>query len=813
MSRLFLAVIFSWGITSLANAQHTLYGYVIDQESKETLIGANLYIPEATTGSSTNEYGYFNISLPEGETMLETSYIGYQKDCRVIRHSGDCLITIELKPNKSLAEVTVESVRPETGITSSRMGAMMIPPQQIMRTPAILGEADVIKALHFLPGVQGGMAGQSNMNVRGGDSDQNLFLLDGMILYNVEHVMGFESAFMPDAVKHVNFYRGSFPARYGSRLSSVTDVRTKDGDMQQYHGTFSIGLLSSHLSAEGPIRRGRTSFIVSARRTYADWLINALKQPLGIDMDRISFYFGDVNAKLNHRFSDTDRLYLSLYWGRDVMGMRNSRKDEYQQFSSERTSEQDIHWGNTLYHLRWNHIFSPKLFANTMLGYNQFTLGCSAASANREYSDNQLIAHQEIGLGFRSGINDLSAAIDFDYSPTASHHVRFGVQYTLHDFRPEVQSGATVSSLSAKELLIESFDGDNARIYAHEVALYAEDDMNLTADWQVNVGLRAALFSTDSKAFPALEPRLSLCRKLPHAMRAKASYSLMHQYVHKLTSSLVASPSDLWVPVTEEMKPMSANQWSLGVYNNRPAGWEFGIEAYWKEMRHVIDYIDGVSFSGNTRGWESKIALGRGRSYGMEFSAAHTVGRTTGMFNYTLSRSVRWYPDGSINGGHHFPFRFDRRHLVHLLVQHQLTDRIDLNATWNFASGAMVSLAKQQSLYIEPTAGTDMGKMNTLLGDYYSSRSNYRLNPTHQLDLSVNFHKPTRHGERIWNISLMNVYCHLNQDLLYTSLKTEHKQIGCNPDGSPVIETTERSVLKQITVIPILPSFTYTYKF
>ena len=810
--------------------RHTLYGYVIDKDSRESLIGANIYAPLYMQGTSANDYGHFSLTLPEGDVLVETSYVGYQKESRIISLSRDTLITIELKMSEKIAEVVVESVRPETGVTSSRAGAVTIPIQQIMRTPAILGEADVLKALHLQPGVQPGLSGQVSMSVRGGNTDQNLFLLDGMMLYNVDHVMGFESAFMPDAVKHVDFFRGSFSSRYGGRLSSVTDVRTKDGDMQQYHGTFSIGQLSSHLSVEGPLWRDRTSFIVSARRTYADWLINAFKEPLSIDLDHIDLYFGDVNAKINHKLSDTDRLYLSFYWGRDVMAMSDDHKDEYEQSMSRRKAEQDMHWGNTLYHLRWNHIFSPKLFANATVGYNQFAMGSMSAADYSDYRDGIMTQHQEFGLDFRSGINDLSATIDFDYHPNPMHHVRFGTQYTRHEFKPEVQSSKIISETPNSDRIDEQFHGNNRRILAHETALYAEDDMNLGADWQLNAGLRAALFTTDGKTFPALEPRLSLSCVLPYGMRAKASYTMMHQYVHKLASSLIASPSDLWVPVTRQMKPMAANQWTLGLSSDCLAGWEFGIDAYWKEISHVIDYVDGASFFGNTKGWESKIASGHGRAYGIELSATKTAGRTTGMLNYTLGKSERWYPDGSINGGRHFPYRFDRRHVVHFGLQHQLTRRIDLNATWNFASGAMVSLAKQQSLYIEPaiiTTGLQSNSQQTIGGetgvthitmdafqdDYYSSRNNYRLEPTHQLDLSINIHKPTRHGERIWNFSLMNAYCHLNQDLLYTALETETKQIGQNPDGSPIYEMTERSVLKQVTVIPILPSFSYTYKF
>lgn len=791
---------------------HTLYGYVIDQESKESLIGANVFVPIHQCGASANEFGHFSITLPEGETQIETSYIGYQKDTRTICLTQDTLITIPLTTSYTLKETIVDADRPETGLASTRLGASTISVQQIANTPSLLGESDVLKALLYQPGVQSCMSGQASMSVHGGDADQNLFLLDGMLLYNADHVMGFESAFMPDAVKHVDFFRGSFPSRYGGRLSSVTDVRTKDGDMQQYHGKFSIGLLSSHLSLEGPIIKDRTSFIVSARRSYADWLFNAFKQPLDLDLNHFGLYFTDLHAKVNHRISDRDRLYLSFYYGRDVISVDDESNSGYDKYKSSDRTLIDMHWGNTLYHARWNHIFSPKLFANLTVGYNRFTLSNMAQVEAREYQSKALTSEMMSNLKFDSGIDDLSAMMDFDYHPLPSHHVRFGAQYTLHQFRPEVQSSRVKQFYVGISYTDETFRSDNDVLLGHESALYAEDDMTLGEHWQLNAGLRASLFSTQGKTYPALEPRLSVSRLLREGWRAKASYTLMHQYVHKITSSQIASPSDLWVPVTRNMKPMSAHQWATGLCYDGWKGWELSTDIYWKEMYDIIDIIDGANFFGNSRAWETKVTSGRGRSYGVTFNASRTAGRTTGMLNYTLAKADRWFPNGLVNSGRHYPYRYDRRHVVHLLVQHQLTPRIELNAGWNFASGALVTLAKQQSAYIEPKASSEW-KISMLEGDYYSCRNNYRMEPTHQLDLGINIHHATRHGDRIWNFSIMNAYCHLNQDMVYASLESEDTMVGQNPDGSPIVEHKDRRILKQITVIPFLPSFTYTYKF
>lgn len=786
-------------------ARHTLYGYVIDQDSKESLIGANIYTPLYNYGTSTNVFGHFSITLPEGEALVETSYVGYKTDSRIINLSQDTLITITLKAERELAEVTIESDRPETGTTSSHLGATTIPVKQIFQTPALFGEADVIKTLQLQPGVQSGMSGQVSMSVRGGDTDQNLFLLDGMPLYNIDHVMGFESAFMPDAVKHVDFFRGSFAARYGGRLSSVTDVRTKDGDMRNYHGNFSIGLLSSHLSVEGPIVKDRTSFIVSARRSYADWLLNTLKKPLGLSVDRLDLYFYDLNAKINHKFSDNDRIYLSFYRGQDVTGVTDKDNDEYNGLRRARRTSLDVGWGNTLYQLRWNHIFSPQLFANLTAGYNRFGLHYAGSDENKDYLNNILRSSEAFEQRFSSGINDLMTSIDLDYHPLHNHHFRIGAQYTRHEFRPEIQTGKLQNYVAGSSDLKEVFSSQNQKIWGHESALYFEDDINLGERWQVNAGLRTVLFSTDGKNFPSLEPRLSASYLVKEGVRAKAAYSVMHQYVHKLMTSQIAAPSDFWVPVTKDMRPMSAQQVSAGIFYNKLKGWEFGIEAYWKDMHNVVDFKDGTSFLGSTKGWESKISTGKARAYGIEFSASKTQGRTTGMFSYTLGKSDRWYPDGSINGGRKFPFRYDRRHVFHFLVQHQLTKHIDINASWNFASGSLVSVAKQQTVYIEPT--------KTYSGAYYSGRNNYRMGPTHQLDFSINFHKPTKHGESIWNFSLMNVYCHLNQDFVYSVVETNNNSSSIVSAQVPNAKPSSHRETYQVTVIPILPSFSYTYKF
>lgn len=801
----------------------TLHGYVTDSESGETLIGANVYCPALGAGTVSNAYGFYSMPMARGRQAVVISYVGYEPLVTTIDITGDVAQNYTLQPAQVLQEVVVESDRPETGAASTRMSASTISIQQIQQMPSMLGESDVLKSLQILPGVQTGFAGTSQLSVRGGNLDQNLFLLDGIMLYNVHHVLGFESAFMPDAVKHVDFFRGSFPARYGGRLSSVADVRTKDGDMQHYHGLFSIGLLSSHLELEGPIIKDRTSFMVSARRSYIDWLIK-----LGMrlddsadDVDKLSLYFYDLNAKVNHKFSDTDRLFLSFYQGQDGLKVaaRYGEHDSDRSYTSGRFAE-DLHWGNTFGCVRWNHLFSPQLFSNLTVGYNSYRLLSDGANAYREFEKDKKVLDNKFRSKFSSGIDDFMAIYDFDYHPAQQHHIKFGGAYTLHTFHPEVQS--THIKLKDEENEIDNhYSSGNRDMHGNEFALYAEDDMTLSDRWQVNAGVRGVLYTVDGKCYPDLEPRLSASYLLTRGLRMKAAYTMMHQYVLQLTTSQINMPTDLWVSVTKEHVPMVANQFAVGLSCDRWQGWELTMEGYYKNMEHVLEYIDGASFSGSSKGWQDKVTQGNGRCYGLELGATRNIGRTTGTLSYTWSKSDRCFPNGAINNGKRYPYEYDRRHVFHILLQHQFTKHVDFNACWNYASGGYATISQQTTQYLFPNSNADNynysdGHIAKTVadGDYYSSRNNFRMKSRQQLDLSINIHHTTKHGERIWNFSLMNAYFYRNQDLVWT----EQKQVKVDvPDplhpGQTVKEKRDCRVLVQATVIPILPSASYTYKF
>ncbi len=497
----------------------TISGYVTDGTSSETLIGANIFESHQRQGTTTNPYGFYSITLPEGETNLRFSYLGYATEVRQFTLSNDTAMNIHMRGNTQLQEVVVVSDRVEAGAMATQMGSVEIPMTQIKSTPSILGEADVMKAIQLIPGVQAGVDGSAGLYIRGGSPDQNLILLDGVPVYNVDHMFGFFSVFTPEAVKKVTLFKSSFPARFGGRLSSVIDVRSNDGDMQKYHGMLSIGLLTSKFNLEGPIVKGKTSFNISARRSYLD----LLAKPFMADDEKYSYYFYDINAKINHKFSDRSRLYLNVYNGKDHFA---THFDE----NTDNENGSNMDWGNTIVSARWNYIFNNRLFSNTTVSYNNYLFDINTYT-NNQYSTNTGAAIvNRYSADYRSGINDWSYQIDFDYNPAPTHHVKFGTGYIYHRFRPEVMT----SKISDKT--DDTTDRDttynsiaNSRIYAHEISTYIEDNIRVSNRLRMNLGLHFSLFHVQKQSYFSLQPRISARYQLSKSIALKSSYTQMSQ--------------------------------------------------------------------------------------------------------------------------------------------------------------------------------------------------------------------------------------------------------------------------------------------
>ncbi len=724
----------------------TISGYVTDGASSETLIGANILESRRSTGTATNPFGFYSLTLPEGETELVFSYLGYESRHSRFELTKDTLLNVRLDSNNQLAEVVVLSDKREAGIESTAMGAHEIPMAQIRHTPSILGEADLLKTIQLMPGVQAGMEGFAGMYVRGGGPDQNLVMLDGIPVYNADHLLGIFSIFTPEAVKNTTLFKSSFPARYGGRLSSIVDVRTNDGDMHKYHGAFSIGLLTDKLHIEGPIWKERTSFSFSARAIPTLFFKNLIVEKDDTYSDKYNYYFYDVNAKVNHKLSDRSRIFLSFYKGKDHYHYDSYYHGDNYDNSIKNYSKDNSHlnWGNTIAYGRWNYVFNSKLFCNTTISYNKYEMGLDENMEDAYTVANKIQDRYHYSSKFNSGIRDWSARMDFDYTPMPQHHIKFGAEYIHHTFRP----GIATSKIQ---------DIDNGALQ--------EDTVYNTSN--------------------------------SHAMRGQ-----------EISLSM---PTDLWVPITKDISPMYANQYSIGGYYSGLPGWEFSVEGYYKQMKHILEYQDGVSFFGTSTNWEEKVEMGEGRSFGLELMAQKTLGKTTGWLAYTLSKTDHRFKNGTINQGRWFPYKYDRRHSISLNFSHKFSDRIDAGASWIFNTGGCITIPERATIIVSPDGVIEKT-------GYISGRNNYRLPASHRLNLGVNFNKKTKHGIRTWNISIYNAYNAMNPNIVYSKYKNNGYNVYYNDFYESIYhgntgQKKAQTVIKKITILPCIPSVTYTYRF
>ena len=779
--------------------KRTISGYVMDAASKETLIGATVVDKNTGKGCATNSYGFYTLTIDKGQVELQVSYVGYAQQSKAFELKENLNLNFMLETNTTLGEVVVEASRATVSARSPQMSVVELPVQQIKSVPTLFGEADVLKALQLLPGVQNGSEGSAGMYVRGGGPDENLLLLDGVPVYNVNHALGFFSVFNPDALKNVTLYKGSFPAHFGGRLSSVVDIRMKEGDMQKYHGNASIGLISSKFNFEGPIVKDKLSFNLSYRRTYGDLLI---KPALWIasfsnpDIGRLNtgYYFYDLNAKLNWKISDKDRLYLSFYTGDDAIYFGVKVKD-YTVDGTQYTNKMNLNWkwGNKVAALRWNHVLSQKLFMDASVNYTQYRHNLSLGIIEQNtYQATNTLMENEYNMAYRSGINDLTAKVDFDYTPLPNHEIRFGGNYTYHQFRPEVQS---VKVALGTENSIDTVMGAS-NVFAHETALYAEDNMTFGDIFRMNAGVHYSTFTVEGKTYQSVQPRLSASLMLASNLSLKAGYANMTQYVHLLSNSSLSLPTDLWVPVTAKIEPMKAHQWSVGAFYELPRLFDVSVEGYYKTMDNLLEYKDGASFFGSSETWENKVCLGRGWAYGVEFLIQRSFGNTTGWIGYTWAHSKRLFDrEGQmINNGNVFPAKYDRRHDISITVNHKFNEKFDLSGTWVFSSGNCGTLGTQ--LYEGlPNQWGWIPQLQAL------ERNNYRLGSYHRLDLGANMHFPLNPGLLTLNFSVYNVYNHNNPFLVYTKYEWDEATLK------------EKKVLTQVSIFPIIPSFSISYKF
>lgn len=776
-------------VTAAGQQRVTVSGFVTDAGNGENLIAAEVICGKV--GTTTDTDGHYSITLPAGTAKLEYLYSGYRTVSVEARLQRDTIINIRLEAGE-LIDASMVTATGESAFRSTFIDAMDISLAKVNKMPVILGEADVLKAAQLLPGVQGGMEGFSGIFVRGGGPDENLFLLDGVAMYNVSHLLGIFSAFTPEAIKKATLYKGAFPARYGGRVSGVLDLRTIDGDLYSTHGSVNVGLITSKVHVNGPIVKGKTSYALSGRLMHTGVIAPFVK----FGLLPYSYYFYDINGKIVHRFSDSDRLYLSVYNGLDVFSYHD--KDNKPRGKSSEDKE-DMSWGNTVAALRWYHVFNGIWTANALFAYNRYAMNTafSQTVSWEDYVDGYLTDFSEkYDSRYVSGINDFSFAYDAVCTPSYVHAVKTGVSAIHHYYSP-----------STKFLRTDEITGEQISDMTHdteyrgwEVAVYGEDEIRLGDHWSTDVGLRFVLMTGEKRVWPSIQPRISVRFAPIDGLALKAGYARMGQYVHQLSSTRLTLPSDLWVPVTGDIGPVVSDIASTGVFFDGLDGWEMSLEGYYKYSTGVIDYRDGASMFGSADGWEQLVETGMARSYGLETLISKTKGKVTGSLAYTLSKTERRYPDAYINGGKWFPYQYDRRHVVNLSADYAVNERINLSATWSFSSGGWASIPERTVTIPNLTSDkldNTIGQTPFLTVDYIPGRNNFHLPPSHTLNLAANFNRQLRHGQRTISVSIYNVYNAMNPNLVYSEGR----------------KTGDKIVLKKLTFLPVLPSFNYTYRF
>lgn len=761
----------------------TLNGYIRDLETGENLIGATIYEPGSLKGTVSNRFGFYSLTLPRGKMKLRVSYVGYQEMELDIDLDRDQRLDIQMIPGSTLDEIVITA--DENIEQSPQMSTIDIPIDQIKALPVLMGETDILKSIQLLPGIQGGTEGSSGIYVRGGGPDQNLILLDGVPVYNVSHLFGFFSVFNSDAINKVNVVKGGFPARYGGRLSSVIDITMKEGNNQKFSGEGSIGLISSKLTLEGPLGKNKkTSFIVSGRRTYIDLLTRPIIRAQTDGDETAGYYFYDFNAKINHKITENDRLYLSFYNGKDVGFGRSEYEysDPIEDYESQSKDKFGLGWGNTIGALRWNHIFGPKLFANLTGTYSKYKFRIFSEYEDITRSAGKTERVHEL-IEYYSGVDDLALKLDLDYLPSPDHNFKFGVSATHHEFNPGI-FGFDTNAEGNQDTTIGSQQTRSVEFYS-----YIEDDFNLTPSLRANAGVHYSAFLVNDRFYNSLQPRISMRYLLSSNLSLKASYATMTQYIHLLTNGGLGLPTDLWVPATDRIRPQSSWQTALGLAKTLK-GYEISAEFYYKEMRDLIEYEEGATFFNLGTDWQDKVTTGDGTSYGAEVLVQKKTGKFSGWVGYTLSWTYRQFPE--LNFGERFPYKYDRRHDVSVVGIYEFSKNFSMSATWVYGTGSAVTIPL--STYAPSRVDQNFWYDNDI--EYYGGRNAFRMKAYHRLDLGLTWTKEKRWGESSWSVGAYNAYNRKNPFFIdegYDNAGNKH--------------------FYQYSLFPVIPYVRYSFKF
>jgi hypothetical protein len=766
-----LIILFLPAFAGFAQEKYTISGSIKDKKTGETIIGASIILREAHgIGVLSNGYGFYSITAPEGNYTLIASFSGYTNDTLKISLVKDIANTIELIPKGTELEEVVITARRNNDITKTLPGVQKISMEEIQNVPVLFGEKDILKTIQLLPGIKSGGDGSTGFFVRGGAADQNLILLDEAVVYNASHLLGFFSTFNSDAIKDVTIYKGDMPAQYGGRLSSLLDIKMNDGNNKDFKVSGGIGLIASRLNIEGPIVKNKGSFMISARRTYADMFLKLSKDST---KNKSILYFYDVNAKANYQFGDKNRVFLSAYLGEDKLGFSN-------QFG--------IKWGNTTTTIRWNHIFNSKLFSNTSVIYS-----------NYDYNIN--INQTTNNITILSRIKDYTLKEDLQYYASSSNKVNMGFNITRHTFTPGEIKTSQISSFNSLTLQNK---------YALDGAAYIADEWSASDKLKLNTGLRLSSFSLVGpgnfytydnngktidtavyssgqvvKSYLNLQPRFAATWQLNKISSAKISYSRNVQNLHLLSNSTGSNPTDLWISSSNNVKPEIADQVSTGYYRNTVNNkFEFSAEIYYKFLQNQIDYKNGAVLVAN-EAVESQLVFGKGRAYGLELYAKKRYGKLTGWFSYTLARTERKMP--GVNQNSWYPATQDQTHNMAIVAIYKASKKWTFSADFVYNTGNAVSW---------PSGKYDV---NGTTAFYYTERNGYRMPAYNRLDLSATLQgKKTEKFDGSWSFSLYNAYGRENPYFI---------QFQNDPDNPQKTQAVQYSLFRWV------PSVSYNFKF
>lgn len=759
-------------IVSSAQSKTTFFGTITDGETGETLIGAKVEIIDANKATVTNEYGFYSITIPATDTIiLSASYIGMETFYQRLPGMNDTKWNIELMPGTTtLDEVIIVADQLRDKMSSTQMSMEQISAKTSKVLPALFGEVDIIKTLQLKAGVSSGSEGSTGLYVRGGAGDQNLIMLDEATVYNANHLFGFFSTFNSDAIKDVRLFKGGFPAQYGGRLSSVIDVRMKDGNNKKLSGSGGIGLITSRLTLEGPIGEN-TSFVVSGRRTYVDLITNAINksQEDKPNFNKIPGYnFYDLNAKINTKLGEKDRIYLSGYFGKDQFALKDS------------TLDLGFSWGNATLTARWNHIFNNKLFANTSFIFSDY---------------NYDISNEISGFSFSLGskIRNYAGKMDFSYNPNSKHSIKMGISTTYYDFTVgRLKAGSDDGSISFSSGIDRT---------GMEYGLYISDEFEIIKNLKANAGLRLSGWTSNNYFDGGIEPRLALLYEVNPRWSIKGGYARMKQYVHLISNSGISLPTDVWYPSTNAVHPQRSDQVSAGFSYLIAKGLLLTNEYYYKWLKNQVDFRDGANLFLNEE-IEREFEFGKGYAYGTELSLEKDFGKLSGWIAYTLAFVKRGGFPGIMDGRYFSP-RYDRRNDIKVVATYKFNRRWTASATWVYGSGDLAWLPGGRALF-QDIKGGSIDPVTPIYGD----RNTFRLPAYHRGDISVIYYMFPKWGESNLSLSIYNVYDRRNPYFL--TLETEFKTVK---QGEVEVKIPEKISARQVSLFPILPSITWNFNF